>query len=156
MGRQPRPFYKQRRNSMSLTDDFKNKKLIPKQAYYCRVNDEVKVLYYEPAEFEYEGWCLSDTENRYFHDDIREVIAPCDYEELKKVKEELNESGKESAGFEMDLYDANRWNKYLLDLLKECKEFLENDGYDVYSWSKFAETEDTLLTRINAALGKEE
>lgn len=40
----------------------------------------------------------------------------------------------------------------LRNLLMECKEFLENDGFDVYSWSKFAETEETLLDRINAAL----
>lgn len=52
--------------------------------------------------------------------------------------------------------DASKKVEELRGLLKECKEFLENDGFDVYSWSKFAETEETLLTRIKTALNESE
>lgn len=80
---------------------------------------------------------------------VEEVLAPCDYDELKRLKEENNTLSALVTGNELE-------NEQLRNLLKECKEFLENDGFDVYSWSKFAETEDTLLTRIDAALGEEE
>lgn len=158
---------------------------LPCNYYWVKlINDDVTVTFFDGREFS----CCKDF-------GIKEILAPCDYEELKKykslaengesaikrlsdkykeleeelkkVKEELNESGKESAGFEMDLYDANRWNKYLLDLLRECKEFLKNYSKGYFEDNRhFIITNDDiecdaddahdLLIRINAAIGEEE
>lgn len=129
---------------MSLTDDFVNGRLVPYQAYYCKImGEEVKVLYYEPAEFSYEGWCLSDTEVRYFPDSDIEVLSLCDYEELQRLESDR-----------LAKIEANEINseleytiKELHGLLRECIPFVENSCGDICSPEV-----PYLLERINQAI----
>lgn len=116
---------------MSLTDDWKNKKLVTQKDYFIADNDEILVAYLDDQNVFYSG-------DDFIYDetcDFIEVLAPCDYEELLCLKSE---------------------NKHMKELLKECRTALEiyakeDETCGLEEENKYAKN---LLPRINAAIGK--
>lgn len=131
---------------MSLTDDWNNKKFKTGQRFFISINKGKP----EPATVDMDGDFV-DMEGMPINSITNEieVLALCDYEELQNLKLTKYMAVNIACS-------ATEENKKLRDLLKDCKKFLENEGYDVYSWSKFAEPEDTLLTRISIAINESE
>lgn len=79
--------------------------------------------------------------------EIKEVLSPCDYEEMQRLKKENDNLSALITSGELEI-------GYLRGLLKECKEKIHQEFiYSEYlSIDKFFD----LLTRINAALGESE
>lgn len=127
--------YEKRKNN--LTEDFKRGRL-KSGWYFCEIlsGDEETVI---PVYLLKIGYCLENGK-------VIEVLAPCDYDELQRLKEENNTLSALVTGNELE-------NDKLRELLKECKPFLNawlGDEADV----PFTTLEVmNFLTRINAALG---
>lgn len=64
---------------MSLTDDFKNKQL--KFGWYWIRNNKRGIV---PDQYLPNGWLVSNMQS------VEEVLAPCDFEEVQKLKNKLN------------------------------------------------------------------
>lgn len=106
---------------MSLTDDWKARKL-KAGTYYVRLSDG-RVDVAKLSKFN-RFYAISYTF------EVVEVLAPCDYEELKRVR-------------------ANNEIAHLRQLLKECKEYLSD--VDTY-FTKNADEATVLLTKIEEVL----
>lgn len=109
-----------------LTEKWKAGELERGKLYWCKVENEGVVLCYlwlQDNKFThltgYVSRCI-------FNEDILEVLAPCDYEEMQVLKAE---------------------NAVLKDLIKECKEFFEEENPKDYTI--MSERIDELLTKIN-------
>lgn len=105
---------------MSLTDDWKAGSLKPGH-YYCKAQSG----------------------------EIKEVLSPCDYEEMQRLKKENDNLSALITGGELEI-------GYLRTLLKECKPYIQKEmetikGANFCNCDWAWKTSD-LLTRINAAL----
>lgn len=107
---------------MSLTDDWKARKL-KAGPYYVRLsNGRVDVA--KLSKFN-RFYAISYTF------EVVEVLAPCDYEELKRVR-------------------ANNEIAHLRQLLKECQVFFEEENPK--DFTVISERMEDLLTKINEVL----
>ena len=84
------------------------------------------------------------------HENVVEVLAPCDYEELQRLKEENKSLIKEYQAKQIDLTNLFNENEQLRQLLKECMEEFQDFNNPSYH------TVENLFTRINAAIGESE
>lgn len=119
---------------MSLTDDWKARKL-KAGAYYVRLsNGRVDVA--KLSKFN-RFYAISYTF------EVVEVLAPCDYEELKRVRDENNDLSALVTSNEIEI-------DHLCQLLKEVKEKIHNEfiNQDIVSIDKF----NKILTRITKVL----
>lgn len=129
---------------MSLTDDWKGRKLDP-MWYYVKYKDgrEGKALLIETPDYYgfYNNCDLSD--------EVGEVLAPVpSYEELLSMKEDNVDKIIRNVNVRLLSREVER----LRALLKECATFinLARETYDYYPCPK------KILTRINAAIGESE
>lgn len=131
---------------MSLTDDWKGGKL--KYGWYWVTNSKKGVVpdQYMPDD----NWLVSGGFN------VIEVLAPCDYDHFVELNEKVKALGKEVAkgdriiGELLNEGDSFRVkNRQLHEVLKECRPALSHLG-------KWNTQRQSLLTRINAALGESE
>lgn len=116
---------------MSLTDDWKAGRL--KQGWYftLTINGEIcPNLWFDDEWNDFMGM-------------VDEVLAPCDYDELQRLKEFVNLYSHET-----------EITKQLRQLLKDCKEFFEEENPK--DFTVISERMDDLLTRINATIGESE
>lgn len=81
---------------------------------------------------------------------VKEVLAPCDYEELQRLKEENKSLIKEYQAKQIDLTNLFNENEQLRQLLKECMEEFQDFNNPSYH------TVENLFTRINAVIGESE
>lgn len=114
---------------IDLTEKWKLRELERGKLYWCKVKNKGVILCYlwlQANKFTrlagYVNKCI-------FNEDILEVLAPCDYEELQALKAE---------------------NAVFKDLIKECKEFFEEENPKYYTI--MSERMDELLTKINEVL----
>lgn len=127
---------------MSLTDDWKAGKL-KEDWYFIKFDDVIYQDYYN-------GYFIQTGDT-----DGIEVLAPCDYGELQRLKSEnaelieTNGSLSRQVKHLLDLQkEEDKEVERLRDLLKECKEHI---------CFHFCEKKARkLLTRINAAIGESE
>lgn len=99
--------------------------------YFVRLKDGRVVIAWWRSDVKLWAFCESK--------DVVEVLAPCDYEKLHRLKEE---------------------NKQLRALLKECKPYIQKEMETIKS-AGFCDCDwawriSDLLIRINAALGESE
>lgn len=85
--------------------------------------------------------------------EIKEVLSPCDYEEMQRLKKENDNLSALITSGELEI-------GYLRTLLKECKPYIQKEmetikGANFCNCDWAWKTSD-LLTRINAALGESE
>lgn len=97
---------------MSLTDDWKTGKL-KEGWYWILVKSATKPSprFYFNSNVSDEGFDIN-IEAGEREEDIIEVLAPCDYEELQRLKAKLDTALKDAARFEMKAYDLERELKY--------------------------------------------
>lgn len=91
---------------MSLTDDWRAGKL-KNGWYFC--------LYENDAVFP--ALCFDDDFDDYALK-VTEVLAPCDYEELKRVRDENNDLSALVTSNEIEI-------DHLCQLLEECKDYID-------------------------------
>lgn len=113
---------------MSLTDDWKAERLKYNQSYFCR-DDEEKITTIAM-------WNGRDLFSSELHATLNfgywEVLAPCDYEELQRIKDERSD-------YIDTMAKQGEQIEQLLQLLKECREHIDNtpnensysDKYDI-------------------------
>lgn len=126
---------------MSLTDDWKGRKLDP-MWYYVKYKDGRigKTLLIETPD--YYGFY----NNCDLNDEVEEVLAPIpSYEELLSMKEDNVDKIIRNVNVRL----LSREVESLRELLKECRPALSHLG-------KWNTQRQSLLTRINAAIGESE
>lgn len=125
---------------MSLMDDFNAGKLYG--WYFCKVLIDNK-NHVCPV-------FISKNENDF---EIKDVLAPCDYEELQRLKKENDNLSALITGGELEI-------GHLRILLKECKPYIQKEMETIkganfcncdWAWKTY-----DLLTCINVALGESE
>lgn len=134
---------------MSLTEDWKIGNLIPKQPYYCKVKyeDKIKVLYFtlDTNKQDEVVYYLSNAEKKYHRNGVREVLAPCDYDELQRLNQVIDSQQQTNHAMGKKLVK-------IFNLLKECQKYL-NPSIES---DRVIDCEGRdLLTRINAAVDEE-
>lgn len=139
---------------MSLTDDWKTNKFKTGEIFFISVNKDKP----EPATISMDGDFIdmSGTYISPYTNEI-EVLAPCDYEELQRLKEENDtlrnrciSLERQGAGIRIDLESERIVNEQLRKLLKECKEALKALGCATYP------SIILLSSDINASIGESE
>lgn len=97
-----------------------------------------------------------------FRGNVMEILAPCDYKELLQLKEEndtlIKRCGnleRQGAGTRIAFESERIVNERLRNLLRECKEALEEFDLNYYGTS-YGNHYKGIITRINAAIGEEE
>lgn len=123
---------------MSLTDDWKARKL-KAGPYYVRLsNGRVDVA--KLSKFN-RFYAISYTF------EVVEVLAPCDYEELKRVRDENNDLSALVTSNEIEI-------AHLRQLLKECKDWLNWAYVELQEYDEDHKSPeiDNLLTEINEVL----
>lgn len=114
---------------MSLTDDWKAGKLKNGWYFVKTVHGFIQPMYYLVTRVNGElvkGFA-EEPEDR-----VVEALAPCNYDELQRLKEKLDEALKSSAEFEMKAYDLERdlksaksHNRYYLKAIKDMTAVLD-------------------------------
>ena len=80
--------------------------------------------------------------------EIKDVLAPCDYEELQRLKKENDNLSALITGGELEI-------GHLRALLKDCKETIEaQKKFFAPAFECCKDDYNRILTRINAALGE--
>lgn len=135
---------------MSLTDDWNAGKLKSGKSFFIKFkNGEIEIAKLQHNDtFEYYDLFGTCTVLASGFDKI-EVLAPCDYEELYRLKEELKSKDQTAAKAVEIAQLASNENLELRQLLSECKEYLSDvEEYKV----KNADEAYLLLTRINEVM----
>ena len=137
----------------NLTEQWKNGKL-EEGFYYIKVKPEIAnyIIVDECVSRLSMGECY--TYFIYYEENILEVIAPCDYEELQRLKEENDFLDKECKKWSMAETEATMQNVKLREMLRECKKAMEkaqkNYGYD----DTIIEILEPVTTKIDEVLNE--
>lgn len=149
---------------MSLTDDWKNKKLKTGQRFFISINGcnaEPATIDIDKDFVDMEGLPVNPYTNEI------QVLAPCDYDHFVELTEKVKTLSLENERLERELRQKVDYIHEILEikdiyknLLKECKPYIKKEmetikgaGFCNCDWAW--KTSD-LLTRIKATIGESE
>ena len=136
-----------------LTKEWKAKKLEQDKDYYVELMTGDIVIDFYTQLFDNLHYPQNLGFDNVSNNIINRILAPVPtYDEYKATQEQLNKEGTWYT--EISYKKLEKENNKLRGLLKECKEFFEEENPK--DFTIMSERMDELLTRINAAIGESE